>query len=95
MLLRLLQTSIVREILKQKDIRKMTEEYFDWRLVIFGILLVVSFFIARSSWEQEKSDSTPSEKTKYEPSLSTVIEKDVEAAQLARPSSISFSENMT
>ena len=95
MLLRLLQTSIVREILKQKDIRKMTEEYFDWRLVIFGILLVVSFFIARSSWEQENSDFTPAEKTKYEPSLSTVIEKDLEAAQLARPSSISFSENMT
>ena len=95
MLLRLLQTSIVREVRKQKDIRKMTEEYFDWRLVIFGILLVLSFFIARSSWEQEKSDCTPSEKTKYEPSLSTVIEKDVEAAQLARPSSISFSDNMT
>ena len=82
----------MREIRKQKDIRKMIEEYLDWRLGIFGILLVVSFLIARSSWKQEKSDCTPSKKTKYEPSL---LKKDLEAAQLARPSHISFSENMT
>ena len=67
----------------------MIEEYLDWRLGIFGILLVVSFLIARSSWKQEKSDSTPSEKTKYEPSL---LKKDLETAQIARPSYISFSQ---
>ena len=69
----------------------------DWRLGIFGILLVlalfvnISFLLARSNLKKELSACTPSEKTNYEPSL---LKKDLEAAQLARPSYISFSENL-
>ena len=94
-LLRLLQTSIVNEIRKQKDIKKMTEEYLDWRLGIFGILLVlalfinISFLLLRSNLKKEISVCTPSKKTKHEPSL---LKKDLETAQLARPSYISFSQ---
>ena len=94
-LLRLLQTSIVSDIRKQKDIKKMTEEYLDWRLGIFGILLVlalfinISFFLLRSNLKKEISVCTPSKKTKSEPSL---LKKDLETAQIARPSYISFSQ---
>ena len=93
-----IQTSIVSEIRKEKDIRKMSEEYLDWRLGIFGILLVlallvnISFSLARSNLKKEICVCTPSEKTKYQPSL---LKKDLEAAQLAQPSYISFSENLT
>ena len=94
-----IQASIVSEIRKEKDIRKMSEEYLNWRLGIFGILLVlallvnISFQLARSNLKKGKSVCTPSEtKTKCEPSL---LKKDLEAAQLAQPSYISFSENLT
>ena len=58
-----LQTSFVSEIWKQKDIRKMTEEYLDWRLGIFGILLIlalffnISFLVLRSTLKKEKSEA--------------------------------------
>ena len=73
------------KIQKQKDIRKMSEEYLDWRLGIFGFLLVLalfinfSFMLARSSLKKKESVCTPSEKTKCEPLLS---KKDLEAARL-------------
>ena len=73
----------------------MTEEYLDWRLGIFGILLVlalvvnISFLLAKSSLKKEKnilkkekSCCPPSEETKCEPSL---LEKDLESAHLSRP----------
>ena len=49
------------EIRKQIDIRKMTEEYLDWRLGIFGILLILALFVnisllvLRSSLKKEKN----------------------------------------